>query len=536
MQKSQHQVSTGLRVERASDNAAYWSIATTMRSDNRALSAVSDALGLAAAKVDTSYAGLELAADVLADFKALLVSATEAGIDKQKVQDQLEQLKGQLQSSAVSSSFNGVNWLNTTRVESLIDVSDFKDELTSSFTRSADGSVTVGSTSVDIGRIALFNTGGGGALQADVRSLGDIGGLRDASIDSQGVRGYEQHPFSAVTFSSTDSISFDLTLDASAHSPGIPYTVTINKAIVDSALGTTTGAVSTSAEFAFVLREAFDAVGATGAGAGYNTNPTWNVFAISSYETTGELGSGIGISNITTTFAGGFAAGLEKPSWQTVNNLYAQGSFGFSQPFNIHRDTTFSFALAINGAAQSFTVDRAMVDVGLGTTDGKINTADDMALVLNAALQSSDVIATSNGAVIKFEMDATKPTPAGSRSKLELLSVVDNIGVLPDFDLMDVDITGGASLSNYLSGVEGMLKKVTSSAAYLGSVGSRIASADEFTKRLIDSTTSGIGRLVDADMETVSTRMTALQTQQRLAIQSLSIANQAPQTVLQLFQ
>jgi flagellin len=58
MEDTQSRVSSGLRVGAASDNAAYWSIATTMRSDNKALSAVNDALGMGAAKVDTAYAGM----------------------------------------------------------------------------------------------------------------------------------------------------------------------------------------------------------------------------------------------------------------------------------------------------------------------------------------------------------------------------------------------------------------------------------------------------------------------------------------------
>ena len=65
MENTQASVSSGLRVASASDNAAYWSIATTMRSDNGALSAVQDALGLGAAKVDTAYAGMESAVEVV---------------------------------------------------------------------------------------------------------------------------------------------------------------------------------------------------------------------------------------------------------------------------------------------------------------------------------------------------------------------------------------------------------------------------------------------------------------------------------------
>ena len=62
---TQSRVSTGQKVSTASDNAAYWSIATTMRSDNAALSAVQDALGLGASKVDTAYAGMEQAVEYI---------------------------------------------------------------------------------------------------------------------------------------------------------------------------------------------------------------------------------------------------------------------------------------------------------------------------------------------------------------------------------------------------------------------------------------------------------------------------------------
>ncbi|WP_313611017.1 flagellin, partial [Rhizobium sp.] len=50
-----------------------------------------------------------------------------------------------------------------------------------------------------------------------------------------------------------------------------------------------------------------------------------------------------------------------------------------------------------------------------------------------------------------------------------------------------------------------------------------------------DSIDSGIGRLVDADMNEESTKLKALQTQQQLAIQSLSIANSDSQNILSLF-
>ncbi|WP_105432934.1 flagellin [Neorhizobium sp. T6_25] len=111
MVETQRQVSTGLRVASASDNAAYWSIATTMRSDNGALSAVKDAIGLGAAKVDTAYAAMESSIDVVAEIKNKLVAASESGVDRGKIQEEISQLQSQLKSIASSASFSGENWL-----------------------------------------------------------------------------------------------------------------------------------------------------------------------------------------------------------------------------------------------------------------------------------------------------------------------------------------------------------------------------------------------------------------------------------------
>ena len=83
---TQNRISTGYRVSTASDNAAYWSIATTMRSDNMALSAVQDALGLGAATIDTMYTGLSGTVDVVSQIKAKLVAARTPGVDRGKIQ------------------------------------------------------------------------------------------------------------------------------------------------------------------------------------------------------------------------------------------------------------------------------------------------------------------------------------------------------------------------------------------------------------------------------------------------------------------
>ena len=110
---TQNRISTGQRVATASDNAAYWSIATSMRADNAALSAVSDSLGLSAATVDTEYTALTAVVGDktggLTKLQALLVEAKTAGIDRTKIQADITQIQQQMKGTANAATFNGVN-------------------------------------------------------------------------------------------------------------------------------------------------------------------------------------------------------------------------------------------------------------------------------------------------------------------------------------------------------------------------------------------------------------------------------------------
>jgi len=76
---------------------------------------------------------------------------------------------------------------------------------------------------------------------------------------------------------------------------------------------------------------------------------------------------------------------------------------------------------------------------------------------------------------------------------------------------------------------------MTSLGSKLGSLQKGIDLQSDFVSKLSDSIDSGVGRLVDADMEEESSKLSALQTQQQLAIQSLSIANSSSQNILSLF-
>ncbi|MCC6008751.1 MAG: hypothetical protein JJU40_13890 [Rhodobacteraceae bacterium] len=80
-----------------------------------------------------------------------------------------------------------------------------------------------------------------------------------------------------------------------------------------------------------------------------------------------------------------------------------------------------------------------------------------------------------------------------------------------------------------------MIARAIDASAAFGSAQRRVEIQGDFVTKLTDGLTAGIGTLVDADMEATSARLQALQVQQQLAVQSLSIANQAPQSILSLF-
>lgn len=185
---TQNRVSTGLRVSTAEDNAAYWSIATTMRSDNKALSTVADALGLGAATVDVAYTAIDSATDVVSEIKAKLVAAREPGVDRNKIQSEITELQNQLVAMAGSATFSGENWLS---VDSSDPGYNNQKTIVSSFSRTG-GVVDIGTITVDITATELFDSADqSGILDVD-RTVGgstfkvstiDISALTDTTAD-----------------------------------------------------------------------------------------------------------------------------------------------------------------------------------------------------------------------------------------------------------------------------------------------------------------------------------------------------------------
>ena len=96
--------------------------------------------------------------------------------------------------------------------------------------------------------------------------------------------------------------------------------------------------------------------------------------------------------------------------------------------------------------------------------------------------------------------------------------------------------TTASTAATQITKVNAALQAVTTYASVIGSTSTRMQAASDFNTSLMTNYKTGISALVDANMNDASTRLQALQTQQQLGVQSLSIANQNSQLILKLFQ
>jgi flagellin len=389
---TQNRISTGYRVSTASDNAAYWSIATTMRSDVKALSAVQDALGLGAATIDTMYTGLDATVDVVSGIKAKLVAARTPGVDRGKIQSEINELQKQLKNTADSAVFNGENWISGDSTSASYNATK---SVVSSFSR-VGGTVKIDTLSIDLGGIKLYDRNLDTAYAAQVFPTGNT-----------------------AAYNAATDVGGNITVTVGA-APAINIAVAANTSLAD---------IATS----------INKLGIDGLSVGVNTA-------------------------------------------------------GDALSFKSRNDSTIAIDASVSGlgAAVTLTALPAPVDTKKGILDGTYDAYD------GAAWSTFSV------------------------ASLDISKLTDNA-------------TDLAKLETYISGVEDAFAKITDSATNLGAIKNRIGLQQNFVKTLTDSLDRGIGQLVDADMNAESTRLQALQVQQQLGIQALSIANSGSQSILSLF-
>ncbi|WP_207100543.1 flagellin [Paracoccus shandongensis] len=129
-------------------------------------------------------------------------------------------------------------------------------------------------------------------------------------------------------------------------------------------------------------------------------------------------------------------------------------------------------------------------------------------------------------------LDRTAGTGPTTANKIEITSLDYQANIA---EATVTEIEDAATALTALGEIEALLDIAIAGSATLGAASERITDQADFVGSLADSLKLGVSSLVDADMEEASARLQALQTQQQLGIQALSIANEAPSAILSLF-
>lgn len=491
LSNTQNRVSTGYRINTAEDNAAYWSIATTLRSDVGALGAVKDALGLGAATVDTVYTGINDTKDLLDQIKSKLVTASQTGVPRAQVQAEITQLQNRLKDTSKSTVINSESWL--TQDSSADGYSSDKD-VVGSFTR-AGGVVTIENITIDINQTKLYENST--AYQSAVTSS------LNSSTANTARKDYE---------------------DAFADIAGIV-------AATDAAWNSETANIATDATNGVAV------FGVAGIGAALTTASTegardaWAAAALTPAQLTTALtdfnaafgGDGAEFVNALTgdqrtaliTEINGYRATLQT-AVRAVDtdgtNVTAAGVTQMNEAFGAY---TANVQQALQKVFSTTARDSFVAKVG-----------DDARTAYTAAAQAD----IDNSKLGIFDKVRTVTSNAdGSGAKAVRVSDIDISG------LTDTAFDKGI-LSAYITAVDDALQELTLSASVVGAAKARIEGNKTFVQNLIDANNRGIGQLVDADLNEESTKLKALQVQEQLAIQALGIANSSTQNILSLFQ
>ncbi|MGR3514786.1 MAG: flagellin N-terminal helical domain-containing protein [Paracoccaceae bacterium] len=492
LEDTQAMISTGKAISSARDNAAVWAISKVMESDAMSFKAINDSLNLGQSTVTVARQAAETVTDLLTQMKEKIVAAQEENVNRDTIQDDVVALSDQIKSVVGAAQFNGLNLLQGTDDVNIL----------SSLDRSSDG--TVAASDITVARQDLSDAAGvygtGTALAANVTAADGANSLAGAAGNQFSNAG---NTMTIALGAATAGASNTYNLQVAGTT--VTYTSEASGNTVTSVADGIVAALSAAGI------EDISATAATG---------TITLTSTSAFEDT-EVNLSTSDATLTTNVngAGAGAAGVGFTG-ETIDARASTLTFSATAPVNEGDGYRVSFGGAnydyVAGKNETFE------DVVRG-----LKTVIDGAAVdgISSAVTFDD---TNNQWVLQLDNDGadTALTASGSVGGTAT-------GGLNGVDA--IDVTTDAGVEAALANIETYIGTAITAAADLGSAQGRIDTQNTFISNLTDSLKAGIGALVDADLEAASARLQALQVQQQLGIQSLSIANQAPQSILSLF-
>ncbi|MEM8538077.1 MAG: flagellin [Pseudomonadota bacterium] len=488
--KTQSMISTGKEVGSARDNSAVWAISKVMESDVKGFKAISESLSLGSSSVAVARNGAETVTDLLNDMKEKIVAAQGENVDRTKLQADVDALSDQIASVVGAAQFNGLNMLQGTDAVNIL----------SSLDRANDGTVT--SSDITVAR-------------------------QDLSFDA-GVYGTGANLDANVTTTLGGNIAADGTGDAFSNGANVleavvAGTITIGETYNFQIAGETvsfTTATTNANDLASGLTAAINAAGIEDISATVNT-ATITINSTSKFDAVEVNTSGTGAATFALTANGGATT----PAAATTSSLEITA-----------RASELAFSTTA-GVSEGDGYRATIGGVNYDYVAGPGETFEDVARGLKTVIDGAGIESietrvkqdeTTGAWILQIDNDGAALTLTD-----EGRGGGEATGGLVGLDKLDVTTDEGVEAA--LANIETYIDTTIDAAAEFGSSQGRIDTQAQFISQLTDSLKSGIGALVDADMEEASARLQALQVQQQLGVQSLSIANQAPQTILSLF-
>jgi len=499
----QSEISTGKKVATAKDNAAIWAISTVMSTDVESFNQITDSLNKGSSTVGVARAASEQVTELLQDMKNLIVSAQEDlnADDRAKIQTDIDAKRTAISNIVNAAQFNGQNLLKGTESISIL----------ASLDRGSDG--TVSATSITVNRQDLQTTA---AVDAAAKEATDAGYV--STSDSITATDTDKTGGSAGTIASddvdgtiSDAATATLTIKGGAVTAGDKFEFTIG----GEDISVTAVAGDDTNTIAAKLRAAIDAAGVTNldsAGGVDGSDPATDDATITLTANGGDI-----------TF-----------DTSSISTTYEQSLLGDTETADV------SIAGGTITAGDTFTVSAGGSEYTYTAVDGDTN--NDVAAGLKALLDDASITnltvtvtdasdPTSDAATLTLEADGGDvEVSLGALASQNAAVAAGGLGAIAD-----LSVASAADATTALNTIEDLLDTAINAATAFGSAQTQIEGQGEFVQTLIDSMTSGIGAMVDADIEAASAKLQALQVQQQLGVQALSIANSNPQTLLSLF-
>ncbi|NBB82810.1 MAG: hypothetical protein GVY28_05330 [Alphaproteobacteria bacterium] len=572
----QQRINTGLRVSSAKDDASTFSVSLGMKNDVAGFKAIRETLSLGQGTVNVALNATERVADLLEDLKTKVVQAQSENVDRTALQRDIAQIRNQIDTIVGSAQFNGVNLVGdresaasgkSLKVLSSLDRASASEAPTPSFIDVAHRNLR----SDELGK--SDTTDALSTIDVDRNNFGKNAGIQTAFADFAGstiaagdtvvmrVRDQEGNLF-AFTMTGADA--------GTADNPNAFDTSGTNAAALDDLLaklnaGNVQGVQVEDAEGNTVTAaEAqtinFADTGMTATAVDDGGTVGFTIADSDEADAFSLAQNGVGGNDDTITLT------LATPGTSSVGNqtFAADQSFlvGFEES-NLTIDTaladTAQVSLSLtgpNGEDLSVTLDAAG---GAAAGDGSDfdNTGGNNGVdSLVTELETAILTAASNAGLTATTLIDLGLAIDQNGTSIEVVTTGTVEGVaVRGFGVRDtsgggddqLDLTAQASvtigndrafaltLEAEIAKVEQAITDIQEASATFGSTSQRLDMQSEFLESLVNSLNDGVSTLVDANMAEESARLQALQVQQQLGLQALSIANQNPQAVLSLF-